>query len=96
MNVIYHPEARTEVIEAAQYYESKQAGLGAEFLDEIDLTVARIAGQPRGFAAIKEDVRCAIVRRFPYAVLYRLIHDEVRVLVVRHHSRRDEYGIERR
>ncbi len=95
MNVVYHPLARDEVIETAQYYEAQRPGLGVEFLDEIDASIQRIVGHPRGFAFVKEDVRQKILRRFPYSILYRIIQDDVRILVVRHHSRHPDHGQER-
>ena len=32
----YHPAADAEVIEAAEWYDSQQAGLGSRFLDEVE------------------------------------------------------------
>ena len=39
MRVVYHPDAAEELVESAQFYESRVPGLGSEFLDEIDRAV---------------------------------------------------------
>jgi hypothetical protein len=33
--VVFRPEVEQDVAEAARWYESKQAGLGAEFVEEV-------------------------------------------------------------
>ena len=46
MQVIQHPEATAELIEAAQVYERKVPALGAQFLDEVDEAVAVVLAAP--------------------------------------------------
>ena len=36
MRLIYHPEAEAELIGAAEYYERRLPGLGAQLLDAVD------------------------------------------------------------
>jgi hypothetical protein len=36
MRLIYHPDAESELIEAARYYEIRVATLGIQFLNEAD------------------------------------------------------------
>ncbi len=50
MRVVYHPAAVDELVETAEFYDSRVQGLGADFLDEIDQTVSRIAEPPERFA----------------------------------------------
>lgn len=44
--VIFLPQAEQEMIEAAKYYESQTAGLGTDYLSEIERAVATIAESP--------------------------------------------------
>ncbi|MCP5116004.1 MAG: type II toxin-antitoxin system RelE/ParE family toxin, partial [bacterium] len=37
MKLKYHPRARIELNETADYYEKRQSGLGWDFLDEVEL-----------------------------------------------------------
>ena len=47
----------------------------------------RIAVSPRLYAAVYGDVRKAVVRRFPYVVVYRVDAAEVIMIAVFHTSR---------
>jgi len=46
MRLIYHPDAETELIEAAKYYENCVVMLGVQFLDEANRAVAIILKRP--------------------------------------------------
>lgn len=39
----FHPDADTEVTEAAEYYERRSAGLGSELLDEVERALNQIS-----------------------------------------------------
>jgi toxin ParE1/3/4 len=47
--IAYHPEAETEIIESAEWYENQRLGLGDEFLDEIENAISRILSSPDAF-----------------------------------------------
>ena len=69
-------------------YESQQAGLGDEFLDCVDEMLNRICQMLESYAVVYRDVRRAVVRRFPYAVYYRIVSSRVIVTAI-FHSRRN-------
>jgi plasmid stabilization system protein ParE len=49
------------------------------------------------YAILKGGVHRCFVRRFPYAVLFRIVsEDAIRVLVIRHHRRHPSFGLGRR
>jgi len=81
------PEARDEYDAAADYYEQQQAGLGGDFIARVREVLQRIAANPKLHGAVYQDVRKAIVRRFPYIVLYREDAGEVIVISVFHTAR---------
>lgn len=43
MRVLFRPQARTEVVEAQAWYESRATGLGLEFARLVDAAVASAA-----------------------------------------------------
>lgn len=92
MRLTWHPEAEAEVIAAAQFYETQVRGLGADFLDEVDATVKRIGEAPERWRMLEAGIRRCLTRRFPYGIYYRAIPGEVRILVVKHHSRHPDHG----
>jgi hypothetical protein len=46
MRLIHHPEAEAELIEAAQFYERRVLGLGAQFLDTVEIAIGLIGKAP--------------------------------------------------
>jgi plasmid stabilization system protein ParE len=86
--LVFRPEVREELNEAYSWYESQKPGLGDEFLDCVDETVNRISQMPESYAVAYRDIRRAIVRRFPYAVYYRIVSSRVIVTAI-FHGRRD-------
>jgi plasmid stabilization system protein ParE len=81
------PEARAEFDAAADWYEQKQPGLGVDFVARVRDVINRIAALPQLHATVYQDVRRAVVPRFPYIVLYREEAGEVVVITVFHTSR---------
>ena len=75
-------EAQAEFDEAFDWYESKRAGLGSEFVAEIQKVFDRIAVTPLLHRAVLADIRKAVVRRFPYCVYYRPHADRIEVIAV--------------
>jgi hypothetical protein len=68
--VEYHPFALDELIQAAEYYESKVDGLGQRFLDEIEFCVADISESPERWPYLLLNTRCRLLDRFPYLLVY--------------------------
>lgn len=85
--VVFRRAARAELIEAAAWYDARQAGLGAAFIAEIDRCVTLAAEQPQRFAMAHNDIRRVVVDRFPYSVYYRAELRRMVVLAVFHASR---------
>jgi plasmid stabilization system protein ParE len=84
----FRPQVRDELDEAYRWYESKQQGLGDNFLDCIDLMLNQISSMPESYVIVYRDIRRAVIKRFPYAVYYRIVSSRVIVIAI-FHSRRD-------
>jgi len=65
-----HPEAERELEEAVEYYEDIEPGLGYDLSVEIYSAIQRAVAHPRAWPVFDGEVRRALVRRFPYGVLY--------------------------
>jgi len=85
--------------EAARWYESHREGLGIEFLDAVDVAVARIAETPSVGSmvpgVVDSDIRRGPVRRFPYHIVYLELADRLQILAVAHDRRRPGYWVGR-
>lgn len=68
--VVFLPPAQKEMTAAARYYQTQSIGLGTEFLDEVERTIASIAAHPEMDPKVKGDVRRRLLKRFPFGVLY--------------------------
>lgn len=80
--------ARSELIEAAAWYESKQPSLGTEFIAEIDRCLALAARQPLIYAVVYKGLRRVTTKRFPYGIYFQPTDRRLLVVAV-FHSRRD-------
>lgn len=90
-------EALDELSEAAEWYEEQREGLGVELVEEIERTLMRVRRLPALFPQIMERplVRRALVKRFPYAVVFIAHEDAIHVLAYAHAKRRPLYWAHR-
>jgi len=89
--VRFHPQARTELREAARYYSSQQPGLGRRFLSAVREAVDRVQGFPLLYRVIEDDLRQCRVARFPYGLIYRMTTDHIEIIAVMHLHREPGY-----
>jgi toxin ParE1/3/4 len=87
VKVILREEARSDVLQAFEWYSGKQAELGAAFRDALDATVARVLRHPFANAAGERGLRRALVSRFPYAVYFRAYPEAIVIVGVLHGRR---------
>lgn len=70
------------------WYDERGAGLGKEFLREVDASLLSIQRNPELYPLIHNQIRRAMLRRFPYGIFYYL-RDERIVVLACFHGRRD-------
>jgi toxin ParE1/3/4 len=93
----FHPDAEVELERAAMFYEAQAAGLGTEFVLEVEQVVERAVALPSAGTTLGGQRRRYYLRRFPYAVVYRALPGgRIRVLAVADLRRRPEYWRGRR
>jgi hypothetical protein len=63
-------------------YESKERGLGARFLAEVDGAIVRILMAPEAWRRLSARTRRCLVHRFPFGVLYQIRGVEILVVSV--------------
>jgi toxin ParE1/3/4 len=91
MKVSYSRRALTQLDEIFSYIARNNPAAAAVVVDRIEALIALLGRYPTmGRSTDKEGVRVMGVRRYPYIVFYRIREDrdEVRILRVRHTSRR--------
>ena len=78
--------AEADIDEAFKWYEQRQAGLGSEFMRAVDARIRAIQRNPDMSGFVERHYRRALVRRFPFAILYAYVNDIVTVYAVFHTS----------
>ncbi|MDO8968724.1 type II toxin-antitoxin system RelE/ParE family toxin [Algoriphagus sp.] len=72
LELILKEEARLEIIDAYQYYESAKVGLGEIFLTHLDKCFDRMLAQPQQFPMKRAPYREAAVTKFPFLIIFEL------------------------
>jgi plasmid stabilization system protein ParE len=85
--IILWPEAQQEYDDAVDWYESQRRGQGLRFLDQINDTLNSISDNPEWYPIVQNDIRRAVVRRYPFVVLFRIRPRRIVVVAVFHTSR---------
>lgn len=88
---IIRPEAEADLAEGFDWYEERRSGLGEEFLNEVQTRLRKIEENPLRHAVVYRNARQALIRRFPYKVLYLFEGDRVEVLGVVHVKRQPQF-----
>ena len=86
-DVILSPSALTDSEQARDWYERREPGLGYEFLDALDATIAKVAEYPGTFRFIRNPFRRCLMNRFPFMVVFEERDDCIWILAVFHTSR---------
>lgn len=90
-----HPDALTELKSALEWYLERSERAAREFVAEVDQAVSLVAGSPRRWPGGELNTRKFVLRRFPFAILYREKDSGVQVLAFAHGHRRPGYWKDR-
>jgi len=84
--VVVKQEAHQDTLEAYDYYEGKQSGLGERFLEALLRHYQELADHPTYYSYIDEDplkvLRDVRLEKFPYVVVYEIAGTEVIIYAV--------------
>ena len=75
--VRFLPEALEDMITKHRWCSSREPGLEKDFAEAIEAAIKRILNDPAEFPCIYGPVRRLVVRRFPYALYFREVGDEL-------------------
>ncbi len=90
---------RVEIVEAAlaeaeaarRHYAEIRPELADDFSSELQIAIEWAASQPMAWAPIGRRARRRLLDRFPYAVIYRIEPELIRVVAVMHQRQRPGY-----
>ena len=89
--VAFHPEAETELIAAAEFYEEQAPALGHDFIAAVRRGYGRLIKFPDTGRPFGRRLRRILVLGFPYGLLYRADGETIFIVAVMHLHRRPGY-----
>ena len=89
-SVVYAPEADADVADAYHWYESREPGLGEDFLRCVEACLLTIQRHPLIYPVAMDKFRHAPIRRFPFEIFYEPAEDCILVYSVFHCSQEPE------
>jgi len=84
-----------ELDDSVEYYNAQDAGLGKKFLDEVFETIELIKKYPQSWPISSSNIRKAVLRKYPFNLIYTEMNSEIFILAVAHQNRKPEYWINR-
>ena len=91
--VVFTADAENEISQAATWYASRREGLGRQFLYSLETTIEIVSGNPEIYPIILGQARRAVLRRFPYSLIYLALEDTILIvaclIVACNHAHRD-------
>ena len=92
MNYRFHRAALAEHLDQIAFYESRVAGLGADYLAEFEALMTRVCATPTAYPQTSvPNLRKAGLKRFPFHLIYRVESTQIVILAVAHQRRRPVY-----
>jgi plasmid stabilization system protein ParE len=90
-----HPAALEELSSATIWYLERSESAAAKFVREIDEAIELIAVSPNRWPLHEGQTRRYVLRRFPFAIIYREKPTAIQILAIAHGSRRPKYWKDR-
>jgi plasmid stabilization system protein ParE len=84
MDVVFLAPAQAEFAEAVGYYNAQREGLGEEFAEEVQRTIARIREYPEAWSLLSRRTRRCPTNRFPYGIIYQIRGNTLLIIAVMH------------
>jgi len=95
MEVEFLEPALIELDDAIAYYNLQSHRLGDKFFEEVLRMIKLISAFPEVWAKNTEHTRKAVLKKFPYSLIYSIHNNKIYIIAVAHHHREPEYWIER-
>ncbi len=89
--VRFHPEAETEMVQAAIHYKAQEPKLVSRFLVSVQDAISRIQISPLLYQLVEGGARRRMTRTFPFGVVYRDGVDAIEIIAVMHMHREPGY-----
>ena len=79
--------ATTDITDAFEWYERQRSGLGDEFLGALARAYEFVELMPEAAPIVHRDLRRLLLRKFPFAIYFRLDAERVEIRACLHQRR---------
>jgi toxin ParE1/3/4 len=86
-----HPKARSDILQASEYYERESWLVAGRFVAEMNRLVDEVCASPGVYRPFWRQARRHFGGKFPYAVIYTDEPEHVVILAFAHFKRRPGY-----
>lgn len=91
----FHELAEKELVSARDFYDDLVFGLGKKFVLDIEHSLKNVIQNPFAFPVYFKDFRKALLRKFPYSIIYKVGEESILILAIAHQKRKPKYWAER-
>jgi mRNA-degrading endonuclease RelE of RelBE toxin-antitoxin system len=91
VKIQFHPAADRELKDAVEWYEELERGLGIRFAKLVDDTILRLVKYPKFNTEIDPGIYRALVKKFPYGIIYEVDDGLISIYAIAHLHRFPEY-----
>jgi toxin ParE1/3/4 len=97
MKVRFSSAANGDVRRTLEYYANEAgADVAMDFHSELRATIDRIKQWPKSFPLVHDELRPAILKKFPYQIIYKIESTKtISVYAIRHHKQHPDFGLRR-
>ena len=96
MNYSFHAGAEQDVTDAQDFYvQNAGVPVATRFLDELQHVIQLLLQHPGLGTPTTKNRRVFPLKAFPYSVVYRTQGEQLRILIVRHQSRKPGFASNR-
>lgn len=83
--------AEEEMTEASLLYEAAAAGLGDDFLTDVQFAIDSLCEHPHLGRKVAGGLRRMLLHRFPFSLIYSVEADAILIIAVAHYGRSPGY-----
>jgi len=94
-SIIVCSAAEVDYTESLTWYAERGNDAANDFDAEFDRALTLIVADPEHFPMCDTWHRYFLLRRFPFRIIYRIVHDDIVVIAVAHNSRSPDYWADR-
>ncbi len=87
----FHPDARIDAFEAYDWYAQRSQNVADAFQEELQDAGRAIQQSPERWASYWFGTRRYLMKRYPFAIVYRLATDRIEIMAVAHGRRKPDY-----